>query len=1294
MLKRILFSAGVVLSASALAAEPVCLAERGKPAAFTIVLPAQPSAAQDYAATELQTFTREMTGVTLPIVRGTTPVTTAGRLELGLEREAALGEDGFRIRTQSNRVTIVGSSVRGTLYGVYEILERFGGCRWYDSKYSVIPKTNAFKLPAGLDYAETPAFACRELFYSGCFGADNDFAARLRLNAPVHNPKPKHGGNAWRYVNGLGNCHTFERLVPWRVYGKAHPEYFSMRDGKRPSLPPDADAQHKMQLCLTNPDVYRLVVSNVLASLRRDPTARFVGVSQNDNEIYCQCPACAAIDAEEGSPSGSNIRFVNAVADVVAREFPDVIVETLAYNHTRHMPKKTRPRDNVMPCLCSIECDFSRPFSEPGVAANRNFMQDIAGWSGVTKRLYVWDYVTDFGFFPHPFPNAHALQENLRLFRKHHAVDMLEQGACKGRFSGFGALRTWLLAKWLWNPDLPAETLVADFCAGYYGAGAVVVREIWDEAHRLNADYYRGSTNRMMSFSQRIWEDDCRAALPDEFFTRASDRLAQVGRTLAASSAAHARHVADLRLTFDTARAARLLDDLRNIDRNPHRKPKKVDKEEMRTRMQSVKERLAARGNPRIMTWKSWNDYLYKGWDDVLKIPAQQPPLVDSVNPFIGAVTYPENWQGFGTKNGHGFGKTFPGAATPFGGVQLSPDTITGGDNGSGYSYTHKTIQGFSLLHMSGIGWYGEFGNFLVMPATGPRELDRDRAASPFSHADESASAGYYRVRLTRYDTLAELTASPHCGFLRFTFPTGVTARVQVDLKRRIGEKDKSVRHTPRTCAFVGDRRVEGSIVCDARDGGWGAGGGHVNYTLYYAATFSEPFRERALWDDDVSGFYAEFGTLKRPLEMKVAVSFASLAEARRFLAHEADGVSFDVAHTRARTLWHDAFKPISVTGGSARERRIFATALYHAMLDPRAIGVGTNFTRRTVFSGWDVFRSEMPLLTLIRPDVVADTIRSMMDVMASGKRRTLPRWDIFGCRSGCMLGQPILPVMACAYEAGVRSFDLAHAIELGEKSMAIEAAPLRRLGYFPDALSATLEYAYDEWCLGRLKEFAGDTVGARQNYAYAQRYTNCWSTAVGWMRARTEDGGWLPWKGRAVEGQGCVESNPWQQGWFVPHDVQGLIDLMGGKERFTRELDAFFAHVPEDFRWNAAYNHPNEPCHHIPFLYAWSATPEKVGRLTRKICEKAYGDDPYGLCGNDDVGQMSAWYVLAALGLHPICPGDGKWYLTAPLFPSARLDRLEIVRRDLPQARLNGKALNRPYLTTAEIQAGGVLEL
>ena len=709
-----------------------------------------------------------------------------------------------------------------------------------------------------------------------------------------------------------------------------------------------------------------------------------------------------------------------------------------------------------------------------------------------------------------------------------------------------------------------------------------------------------------------------------------------------------------------------------------------------------------------------------------------EKPLVDHVRPMIGAITL----SGYG---GHGLGKTFPGAATPLGMIQLSPDTVTGGDNGCGYSYHHETIQGFSFTHMSGVGWYGDLGNFQVMPSVGPeRILDRDKVASPYSHDREEARAGYYRVELPRYQVTAELTAAPRAGIIRFTFPEAETARIQIDLGRRVGQNGRWLSHSSQTVRVIDDHTIEGRMVCSDKDGGWGHGAGKVNYTQYFYAVFSKPFARFGVWDKERvmegtsdytgtnTGFFAEFPTRagERVL-LRAGFSYVDGDGAKHNLEKDIPAFDFDGVRTKARALWDHAFQGVLCEGGSEKERTIFATALYHCLIDPRAIGdsdgryVGADgkihqsdrFVSRTVFSGWDVFRSQFPLLTLIRPDIVNDTICSMMQVMALGNRNALPIWDLFACTSGCMIGNPAVPVIADAYEKGIRGFDAELALRQCMKS--VDARGNRPHGFTPGSLSCTLEYAYDDWCVSRLAELLGHPEEARIYAARAMCYTNCWDPSVKWMRTRLapDQPGqvrWLEWKGRKVHNQGTVESNPYQQGWFVPHDVYGLIRLMGGERTFAEELTAFFDQTPENVLWNDFYNHPNEPCHHIAYLFPYAGRPWLTQKWTRRICEAAYGDDVRGICGNEDVGQMSAWYVLSAMGLHPVCPGSGLWMLTAPVFPkiTVRLDPayypgkaftviaegVSPANRYIQSAALNGKPINRAWLTTREVSAGGTL--
>ena len=703
--------------------------------------------------------------------------------------------------------------------------------------------------------------------------------------------------------------------------------------------------------------------------------------------------------------------------------------------------------------------------------------------------------------------------------------------------------------------------------------------------------------------------------------------------------------------------------------------------------------------------------------------------MVDEVNPFIGCITKDPS-------SPHGLGKTFPGAATPCGMVQLSPDTVTGGDNGPGYSWCMDTIEGFSFTHLSGIGWYGEFGNLQVMPTTGPRILDREQARSSYSHDRESASPGYYAVTLDRYGIRAEATAAPRAGMLRFTFPKAERARVQIDLGRRIGQKERWLKHSRQHVEVIDDRTIEGFMRCPCEDGGWGRGAGKVSYTIHFRCAFSRPFAAFGAWDRDRvfegvrdftgtnTGFFAEFDVgAGESISLRAGISFVDSAGARLNLGRDMPDFDFDAARARARSLWADAFEGVRFEGGTKDERAVFATALYHALIDPRMIAdadgryMGSDgkiyqsdaFTLRTVFSGWDVFRSEFPLLTLIRPDIVDDTINSMMRWNELGPRETLPVWDIFGCTSGCMIGNPLIPCIADAYEKGIRNWDAETAWRLADATS--KKRGNADCGWTPNSLSQTLEYAFDDWCMGKFAEMLGKGPEARRYYARAQCYTNCWSAEAGWMRSRRADGSWMPWRGRKVHhGQGTVESSPYQQGWFVPHDVYGLMRLMGGEFKFADELETFFDGVPEDFLWNDYYNHANEPVHHVPFMFPYCGKPWLTQKWTREICARAYRNDVRGLCGNEDVGQMSAWYVLAASGLHPVAPGSGIWILTSPVFTkvSFRLDpkyyrggkftvsapKASAANRYIRAARLNGRELDRLWLTTAEVSSGGTLEL
>ena len=365
------------------------------------------------------------------------------------------------------------------------------------------------------------------------------------------------------------------------------------------------------------------------------------------------------------------------------------------------------------------------------------------------------------------------------------------------------------------------------------------------------------------------------------------------------------------------------------------------------------------------------------------------------------------------------------------------------------------------------------------------------------------------------------------------------------------------------------------------------------------------------------------------------------------------------------------------------------------------------NFTYRTVFSGWDVFRSQFPLQTLINPRLVNDEINSLIQIAQLSGKEYFPRWEVVNAYSGCMLGNPAISVLADAYEKGIRGYDVQKAVEYAENTQ--KQFGNGELGYTLGSLSHTLEYAYTDWCLGQLMGSLGKKKEAAEYEKRAKAYRNVWCDSVQWFRARVKGGDWLPWRGRTAQDQGTTESNPFQQGWFVPHDIDGMKALMGGQKKFDAELEEFFANVPEDFLWNDYYNHPNEPNHHVPFLFNYSSCPWLTQKWTRKICDKAYGDDVLGLCGNEDVGQMSAWYVLAAMGIHPVCPGNPRYEITSPVFESVEINldthfysgkNFKIIAHNnspqniyIQSVSLNGKKLNRLWITHNEIVKGGVLE-
>lgn len=738
-----------------------------------------------------------------------------------------------------------------------------------------------------------------------------------------------------------------------------------------------------------------------------------------------------------------------------------------------------------------------------------------------------------------------------------------------------------------------------------------------------------------------------------------------------------------------------------------------------------------------------------------------KPAPAAYVNPFIGAST---NTSAAGVY--HGLGKTFPGATTPYGMVQVSPNTITGGDNSSGYSYEHTTIEGFAFTQMSGVGWFGDLGNFLVMPTTGELKKIAGKEdgsiagyRSHYDKASETAEAGFYSVNLTDYGIKVQSSATPHGGILRFVFPENEKSRIQIDLARRVG--GTSVEQYIK----VADKyTVKGWMKCTPDGGGWGNGEGNTCYTVYFFARFSKPLEHYGFWsadipdswsrkkDDVVSipyltrvteapvitgkdelqgkhlGFYTEFPTVHgEEIILKAGISFVDMEGAEKNFNAEIAGLSFDEVKKQAREQWNRELGRIKIEGGDADDKAIFYTALYHTMIDPRIYtdtdgrymgadgavhSTGGAFTKRTVFSGWDVFRSQFPLQTIINPQLVSDQLNSLITLAEESGREYYERWEIVNAYSGCMLGNPALSVLADAYVKGIRTFDVQKAYRYAKNTSRMFGND--RLGYSPTSLciSHTLEYAYADWCISQLATALGNEEEAAEYRRKAQAYHAIFDKEKGWFRPRKADGSFAPWpeNARITEWYGCIESNPYQQGWFVPHDTEGMVELMGGREAVLADLTEFFDKTPEDLLWNEYYNHANEPVHFVPFLFNKLGEPWSTQKWTRHICKNAYRNEVEGIVGNEDAGQMSAWYILAASGIHPSCPGDTRFEITSPVFDRIefRLDpkyaggeKFTVVahnnstsNRYIRKAVLNGKEYDKCYLDFGEIAAGGTLEL
>ena len=475
------YTALASLATSAAAAADFVMAEKGEAPQATIWCSNAGSEVERHAAAELRDYVRRITGVELPVsLESKRPSGKVIRLSSG-----EFVDDGFELSAKGDTLRIRGGRRAGVLYGVYELLEAYGGCGWFASGTEVVPEAEVLSVPGNLRDRQMPDFVQRDTCATDVM-YHPAFATRLRFNGNLscRAATPEIGGlSDFRYCAELPNCHTFMYLMPPETYFRDHPEYFAEIDGIRREF-----GARESQPCLSNPEAVKIMTEKVLDIVKRHPECKYFGVSQNDNGNYCRCEKCRAVDEEEGSPAGSIIRFVNHVAEEVAKIRPDAVVETLAYTYSIKPPTKTKLMPNVMPCICVPGTDSYRPIAESRNESKRQFADYLRGWGKVTSNLYVWNYVINFRHYTHPFPNTLALGPDLRFFKENGVAHVYEQhSGNNAAHSDFAELKAYLMAKFLWKADQPLEPLLDKFFASYYGAGAPYARAWFNEIHALGA---------------------------------------------------------------------------------------------------------------------------------------------------------------------------------------------------------------------------------------------------------------------------------------------------------------------------------------------------------------------------------------------------------------------------------------------------------------------------------------------------------------------------------------------------------------------------------------------------------------------------------------------------------------------------------------------------------------------------------------------------------------------------------------------------------------------------------------
>jgi len=704
----------------------------------------------------------------------------------------------------------------------------------------------------------------------------------------------------------------------------------------------------------------------------------------------------------------------------------------------------------------------------------------------------------------------------------------------------------------------------------------------------------------------------------------------------------------------------------------------------------------------------------------------QAGEITKYVNPFIGT----------GTIDGGLSGNNYPGATSPFGMIQLSPDTSEAPNWGdaSGYDYNRSTILGFSHTCLSGTG-ASDLIDVTLMPTSS------GRTSSTFTHDEEKASPGYYQVMLKDENINVELTTTQRNGIHRYQYPAGKDAEVILDMDHSADKGSWGRRIINAQIRILNDHAVEGYRIIT----GWAK-----LRKIYFYMEFSSPILTSTLRDGgrvhentavvngtNLHGCF-RFGKLNgKPLTCKVALSSVSMENARQNMEQEAPHWDFDRYVAAADADWEKQLGKIEIKGTEV-QKEIFYTALYHTMIQPNTMSdvngeymaadytarkVGDNETHYTTFSLWDTFRASHPLYTLLEPERVTDFVKSM--IRQYEYYGYLPIWQLWGQDNYCMIGNHSIPVITDAILKGIPGIDVEKAYEAVYNS-SVTSHPnspfeaWEKYGFMPEniqtqSVSITLEQAFDDWCVAQLAEKLNKDADYERFHKRSEYYRNLFHPKTKFFQSKNDKGEWIepfdPYQYGGNGGHPFTEGNAWQYFWYVPHNIQALMELTGGTKAFEQKLDTFFTsnYKSEQMNHNASgfvgqYAHGNEPSHHVAYLYNFAGQPWKTQKYVSHILNTLYNNTSSGYAGNDDCGQMSAWYVFSAMGFYPVNPADGRYIIGSPLLDECTLKlagnkefHIRTIRKSpediyIQSVTLNGKKHKDFFITHQDIMNGGTM--